>query len=321
MRRKKPLEQYEATEAQDLIHLLQAARPPSDMQAPASFRVKVLSQTARRRARSWWFAGLPTTFSPALGTALAAGLLLSLGVNAWFGTHMWERPAPGSPQTARVGQEAGDVSFNASTFQAAIQSQTALGALVAAHSPLEDQGVTFGFAHTPTTRSYLIGVLYVEALAALRSGTMDVAAQRLAALEQALTHEQAPASLTTYTGTLHHVVERSQATDGALDALLAPFEVLYADYAVRQRGDRLPLFRLGTWVGDMSLAAAAGDKAALRRGNVTGYFISAMQQLQAPKGVLQALGRIKQLLEQPVLTDQEVKEVLKLLKKTHSMLG
>jgi len=116
-------------------------------------------------------------------------------------------------------------------------------------------------------------------------------------------------------------MEHAPAPDGALDTLFVPFEALYTDYARHHGGSRLPLFRLGTWVGDMALAAAAGDTAALRRGNVTGYFIGARQQQKAPRSVLQALERIKQRLEQPVLTDQDVAEVLKLLKKTHSLVG
>lgn len=315
-----PLAHYEATEAQELIQLLHAAKPQADVQVPASFRVKVQSQKARRSTRAWERAWSSLTVSPLWGAALAAGFLLSVGANAWLGTRLWERFAPGSAPRTGVEQARGAVSWNASTFQAGIQSQTPLGALVTA-SPLEPQGTAFGFAPAAPVSAYRTGLLYADALAALRSGTLEVAAQRLTGLEQALTQAQAPTSLTTYVQTLGVVVARSQATDAGLEALLAPFETVYTEYVTQQEGSQLPLFRLGTWVGTMALAAAAGDTSALHRGNVTGYFLDAMRQRQAPTGLLQALQRLNDLLGRPALTAPETTEVRKLLTTIHSLVG
>lgn len=51
MPRQDDLEQYEATEAQSLLHLFAAMRPPPAVQAPPDFRAKVLRQVEQRRAR------------------------------------------------------------------------------------------------------------------------------------------------------------------------------------------------------------------------------------------------------------------------------
>jgi hypothetical protein len=310
------LERYENTEAQEILRLFAAARPQQESQVPAHFRARVWSKVEQRRARHGWRAWVPGRLTLAWG--LVAVLLLSLGFNAWLGLQLW---APGASDRNQAAQPHSDVPFNAYAFQAGIQSQTALGTLVAEHSTLGEQAVTLGFARQPGLRPYRVGLLYVEALVALHSSHFELAAQRLTALEQALLEEQAPAFLSAYINALRSLVEPHRAVHPAPVALLAPFEAAYAEYARGQEGERLILFRFGAWLGNMSLAAAAGDSAALRQGNLTPDFSRAMRRLSVPQGVRDALDRLDQLLTQPALTERDIAEVLKLVKKSQRLLG
>ena len=321
MRRRKQLEDYEATEAHEIIRLLAAVKPQHEARAPANFRAKVLSQVARRQARRGGLAWVTDMFLPAWAPALAAGLVLSLGLNAWLGVHLWEGHEPAGQQTAQMRHDPGDLPFNAAAFQAGIHSQTPLGTLVAAHTTLEDQAVAFGFARAATANPARVGMFYVEALAALHSGDLQLAARRLTGLERTLRAEHTPASLGRYTTALRSLVERHDAADLSLEAFLVPFETVYTDYITRQGRERLILFQFGAWLGNMALAAAAGDQAALRQGNITPYFLTEMQHIHAPKGTLDALNRLQQLLGQPTLTEREVTEVLTLTKKAQQLLG
>ena len=58
MPRKDALERYEQTEAQDLIRLFQAVRPP-EVQPPPDFRAKVLTRVEQRRTRHGLLGGGP----------------------------------------------------------------------------------------------------------------------------------------------------------------------------------------------------------------------------------------------------------------------
>jgi hypothetical protein len=71
----------------------------------------------------------------------------------------------------------------------------------------------------------------------------------------------------------------------------------------------------------MALAAAAGDSAALRQGNLAAYCAQELPQLSVPKGVHEALARLQQLLASPALTARDVQEVLSLVKKMQVLLG
>ena len=321
MSRQDELEHYEHTEAQDLIRLLGGMRPPQDIRAPADFRAKVLRQVEQRRGHRGVLAWVMEWGSPVLTPALAAMLLISLGANFWWGLHAWAPGTPENQQAAKSGQSADNVPLHAYAFQAGIQSQTALGTLVAEHSALGATPATYGFTSQPRTRPYRVGLLYVEALAALRSDNVAVATPRLAALDHELAQGQAPTTLTTYMGTLRSLAEHPSAVPGALAALLVPFEPTYTEYAGGDGGESLTLFQFGAWLGNMSLAAAAGDMAALRQGNVALYFLKVMRQFSAPKGVLDALERIDQLLAQPGLSERDVAEVVKLVKKAQTLLG
>ena len=88
------LERYETTDPQDLLCLLGTVRPPPEGRVPATFRAQVLARIAQRQ-QPWW---RRVWLAPAWAPALVCALLLSVGVNVWFGTQAWEpRPQVASP--------------------------------------------------------------------------------------------------------------------------------------------------------------------------------------------------------------------------------
>src|SRR5215813_10618948 len=100
MRRKDALERYEQTEAQDLIRLFQAVRPPAEAQSPQDFRAKVLAQVEQRHTRHGLFGRMIPLLTPWWAPALAVMLLLSLGVNVWTGFWTFGQHPRDSPQAA-----------------------------------------------------------------------------------------------------------------------------------------------------------------------------------------------------------------------------
>jgi hypothetical protein len=102
---------------------------------------------------------------------------------------------------------------------------------------------------------------------------------------------------------------------------MALFEPLYEDYAGERAAQTLPLFRAGTWLTNMRLAAAVGDKTALQTPATVRYFQNEMRRLEAPKGVLDALAHMGRVMEQDTLADRDVKKMLKLVKRVQELLG
>jgi hypothetical protein len=319
MPRKDELERYERTEAQEIMHLFAAARPSQEIQAPADFRAKVLAKVEKRRSRQGVFAWFTGVFTPAWAPALAAGLLLSLGFNAWLGSQVLGWRNTGKQQVASRNQ--GSLGPpNAYVLQASITREADLGALVTEHSVIGEQVVAFGFAAKPASaRSFLIGTLYAEALAYVRSGDLDAAAQRWAAIDKELV--QVPDLLTTHMRKIQTLLESQNHAPEVLGGGLALFEPFYETYAKDTGGERLTLFRMGTWLENMSLAAAANDQASLRHLDTVEYFTREMQRLHAPKGVLDALKRMHTILGKADITERDAKVVLTLVQKMQRMLS
>ena len=217
---------------------------------------------------------------------------------------------------------AAEVRFNTAHFQAALAPQTALGPLVTAHSTLGDQAIAFGFAaKSPDAKFFLLGTLYAEALAYLHSGDLERAARRLEAIEQELIALHVPSALYRYLSTVRNVLETQRYGDKAAAEFLALFEPLYEEYAARQGVDKLTLFRAGAWAVNLSLAAAAEAKGMLQQGDKVQYFLTALQGMQAPKGVLEALTQLQQLASKAELTERDVQEVLKLVQQMQTLLS
>jgi hypothetical protein len=263
---------------------------------------------------------------------LAISLVLSLICNGWLGyrTLLLQRQlaepflALGRAAATRELLTHFDLRdhatfFNSHLFQSGIKTETSLGALAAAHPAFENRSVALGFAATP--EFYVIGALYAEALAFLHSGNVDVAAKRLVSIEKELRRVPGPSSLANYVSNVRHVLESGQYQPVVLRDGLALFQPLCEEYARDQGTEQLTLFRVGAWLVDMRLTAAAGDKVLLQQGNRARYFLHEMQNLHAPQGVLDALGQLSHLVAKPQIADGDVQEVLRLVQKIQTILG
>jgi hypothetical protein len=100
MPRKDALERYEQTDAQDLIRLFQAVRPPVEVQPSPDFRAKVLTRIEQRRARHGLLDGLAFLLTSRWAPALAVMLLLSLSINVWTGFRTFGQRPPANQQAA-----------------------------------------------------------------------------------------------------------------------------------------------------------------------------------------------------------------------------
>lgn len=313
------LEEYERTEARDILRLLKAAKPMGEVRAPPDFYLKLMRKIAERRDRPRAFAWPAGWLQPAVVPALTALLVLSLGINAWFTARTWWRPDPVAQQTAirYPAPSRQERPASAYDFQANMIRSPELAVLAAANSTVKEQMVAFGFASKPTpARSYFLGTLYAEALAYARGGDTEAAAGHWAAMRKEV--EAIAEPLAVYARqmeTLLRAPADQQTADRATElvAFMALFEPLYEDYA----GTRMaqPLFWAGTWLTNMRLAAALGDKAALQTPATVRYFQNEMRRLEAPKGVLKALSRMSQVVEQDALADRDVQEMLKLVQQ------
>ena len=323
MRRKEALERYEQTEAQDLIRLFQAVRPP-EVPPPPDFRAKVLTRIEQRRARHGLLGGLTPLLTPWWAPALALMLLLSLSVNVWTGLRTFGQRTPASQQAAGpvldlFGKER---PLQAFIFQARMHSVTDLGTLVTAHAVTGAPAVEFGFAATSErVRFFRLGTSYAEALAYVHSGTLDAAAQRLAAMHEELVDIQGASALSHYLSEMEHLLQNRQYTTEVLEKFLALFEVLYTEEAQSLGAESLTLFRTGAWVENMKLAAAASDKDALRQVTTAQYFRREMHNLHAPQGILDALEQISHIAAKPELTDRDITEVLILAKQVQRLFS
>jgi hypothetical protein len=82
----------------------------------------------------------------------------------------------------------------------------------------------------------------------------------------------------------------------------------------------LTYFRLGTWLANLSLAATAGDQVALRQGPVIQALRHALTQDGAAQVVLDSLAQLHHLMMQPILTDQEIRQLHALVQELQRLL-
>jgi hypothetical protein len=162
-----------------------------------------------------------------------------------------------------------------------------------------------------------MGILYAEACATLSSGDVEATLQRLDLLARTLASVQAPPTLRRYLHQMRTALQSQQSPEQDIALSLALFEPLYDDaYAgVDTREQRL-LFRAGAWLENMSLAAAAGDPTALRRGSVAAEEIrSVFTALGVPQQALAALERLQRLVRQPTLTAGDMRVIRTLVQE------
>jgi hypothetical protein len=106
-----------------------------------------------------------------------------------------------------------------------------------------------------------------------------------------------------------------------LAQVLAAFEPLYtAAYTKVEAEEGLTYFRFGTWVVNVSLAAAVGNRTALRQETVIEALRHALAQHEAAPAVLDTLAQLHSLLMQPTLTNQEMHQVQTLVQHLQRLM-
>ncbi len=223
-----------------------------------------------------------------------------------------------------IGLQSGEseVYFDSATLQARIKSEKPLTTLAMQHSAIGEEAIAFGFAaKSEEAKFFIIGSLYADALAHLRSGAADLAAKRLESIETELLALQAPSSLYNYISKMRNMIERRHYDTKVLEEVLALFQPLWEDYTRGKGEDKLILFRAGSWLVDMSLIAGAQDTELLRQPVKAKYFTDAMKKLSAPKGVVEAFDLISQITEKQQIAEADAKEVLKLVKQIQTILA
>jgi hypothetical protein len=302
-----------AHEVQFLMRGLRQLAPDPHAEVPADFHAAVM---ARARAlplprkplwaqtRAWL-----TVWAP----AFAVGLVLSLGVHVWQGVRALGPHAPGAQQTAAralVGHSAG-ASMPIYQFQAQLPYTTALGALAAARPVPEIPRAVVGF--TPhATRSTLVrtGILYADTVAALQSGAVEAAEERLRLLTQAATSLQASPALAQYLRAMQAMLQRQPPTDNTMAQLVALFEPLYAQvYATDPTAAPCVLFQAGAWLENLSLAAAAGDQKAVRQAPVVQSLYDALHPLKVPDAVLDTLHQLHARVARQPVTAEDLRAI------------
>jgi hypothetical protein len=215
-----------------------------------------------------------------------------------------------------------DSYFNSYKFQSGIKSGKGLGTLAKEHSAIGEQASSFGFAaKSEEAKFFIIGALYSETIAYLKSGNLDLAAKRLESIEKEFISLRVPSSLYNFVTKARNLIQTKKYKADVLGEFLSLFQPFYEDYAKTKGEDKLILFRAGSWLVDMSLTAAAGDKELLRQKGTLDYFTKEMKRMDAPKGVMDALDEISKIAVKREITDRDAKEVLNLVKKIQTILG
>jgi hypothetical protein len=209
-------------------------------------------------------------------------------------------------------------------YQSAISnfSDKSLGAIAGENSPLNEGDLTYGFAaKSEEAKFFLVGSLYAESLAYLHSAAADEAAQRLRAIERQFITLNVPRSLYNYVSKMRNMVETKRYDTELAAELLSLFQPFFEDYAKEQSEDMLILFRAGLWLLDMTLTAEAGDLVLLRQTETLDYFTEQMRRMDAPRGVLSALEDISGIVSQESVSDRDVRQILKQVKRIQTILG
>jgi hypothetical protein len=197
-----------------------------------------------------------------------------------------------------------------------------LGALPRERSTIGNKDTSFGFAAaSDEARFFLIGSVYSEAMAYLQEGEMDLAAERLQLIEKELTALNVPGPLLDSINKTRNLIEKKRYSKEALIDIMSLFQPSFEEYAKNKSEDKLTLFRAGSWLMDMSLATAAGNRELLKQTVKLNYFIKEMKRMDAPKGVLTALDEIEKIANKTDITDKDTKKVLDLIKEIQTILG
>jgi hypothetical protein len=238
---------------------------------------------------------------------------------AFVGLSFSDEAREGKKEFAPEGCE---VIFNSNSFQSGIESEKSLGSLVKTISPLGEDAVSYGFAaKSDEAKIFIIGALYSEGLAYLKSGDMGMAKARLESISKEFINLNVPSSLYNYTTKMQNWMNTEKYTADVLVDFYALFQPFFEDFARGLGEDELILSRAGSWFVDMSLSAAAGDRVMLKQTETIKYFAKEMKRMDAPKGVLDALDKIAKIAEKDEISDKDIEKVLESVKKIQTILG
>ena len=216
----------------------------------------------------------------------------------------------------------GDLVFSSSVMQAELGSTVDLGAMARENSALGERASSFGFsAKSDEANVFLVGALYSEALAFLRSGDFESAVDRLEALQAQFIRLGVPNSLYGYVSKVLNLVNQQQHSNEALLDMLSLFQPFFEDYANGRSEDLLILFRAGSWLVDMSLTAAVGNTIMLRQQAHLEYIIREMERMDAPAGVGDALEQIAEVTAKKEISTRDLQSVIGQVKRIQSILG
>lgn len=303
----------------------QALGPPPVGQVSTALRTHVRARIAQEQAWLPIWSWLARRTVPAWAAVVAVGLLLALGVQVWRGIQWGQPPLPGAHQAQPLALDVLGAARRLHTyrFQAELPHAATLGTLVAARPVLSAPPPAVGFAPQATRTAFVrIGMLFAEAVATFHGDAVEATAPRLDVLLQTLTTVQAPPTLTQYLRVMQTLLHGQQYPADALASFLSLFESLYEDAYAQTSGEEVRLFRVGTWVENMALAAAVGAPTALRQeGQAIAEVRRVLTLLQAPHEALDALDQIDHLLRQPTLTAEDISNMHRLLQHLQQMLG
>jgi len=256
--------------------------------------------------------------------ALAALLLVSLGVHIWLGVP-GRGPSPQGlpslvrPSTVPATQDVMPIA----RFQETIRSTTGLGPLVTAHSALNAAPSLLGFTPpAPRTLAFRLGTGYAEALAYLRSGDLPHAAQHLVLLMPVVAALETSPTVAGYLEVVHTLIQQHQQTPEVLTAFLALLEpVIMEAYARTPDRQGSLWFQTGGWLVNLAMAAAAADRTALQQGAILGAVLGAIPQRGVPQQVPPQLEALRALLARPTLTDDDLAAVLSHVQALQQLLA
>lgn len=304
---------HTAQEARFLMRGLRQLAIDPQAEVPADFHATVMAKARalplprkrlRERLREWL-----TVWAP----VFAVGLLVSLGVHVWQGLRPEGSRPPGGRQVA--GRPLGDPGTTGPLptyrFQERMQHTPALGVLVAARPVPPVPRAMVGFTPVAARPAFVrLGILYADTLAALQSGAVEAARQRLDVLIQTLTSLQAPPVLSHYLQEMYTVLQRQPPAHPTAAQFVALFEPLYqAVYATEPNAAAWVLFRAGAWLENLTLAAAVGDQTAVRQAQVVQSVQEALRPLHVPDAVLEALTQLQSLVVRQPLTAQDLRAI------------
>jgi hypothetical protein len=214
------------------------------------------------------------------------------------------------------------MAYSSTPTQEVLAVTANLGDLAKKEAVMGTNGSALGFAQkSPEARFFLAGSLYAEALALTQSGEYEEADKRLAALISVCKQLAITPALEHYLKRMRQMVSAQSHDRASLVDMLALAQPLLDDFAGSQSEDKRFLFQTGAWLVDMSLASASGNTMLLKQPVRIGQTLRRMQSMEAPKGVLEALGEIQKIAEKGEIGKSDAKRAQQLVRKIQDILG